>query len=755
MLLSGIALTRRTTKQSPSVVSFARARRKIQFTGKSQIHYWASTQHDGDEAKIKLPLNDASNTSFDNQRKLMAARNFHCRLALTSGPSCQARSLSSVSVQDDVKQIIPTSSLKTTGKVKDRDEAASARSNNTFLRRRRMNDRRKKVERRKRIKKQQSQRDISMSKLPVRSFQEIADFADYLTRTFPSKSLQPVLMTLQALVAATCENDDAELPLATVFQTLLHATNPNKPAQLAILKFLLQPDREGDVKSAGLEDVGEDDTVAVQTMVAARQRAAANDLQWSQAHRRDTTIQLPTVEKQLASLATKSLEFQQQDAREFLKVLRESMPLKPYYNTLRLFEMYNGEKAVSDDADESSIDFHDNDDDEESTSDVESPVDASRPFRMRNLSSHLAQRAGAHFYLVAEPAASYFGLRHVKMEKVAKYNRAKIKLEKLLHKTTTTLTDLQQKLQESLGFFSDDEEDDDDDDNIDDDDESVEDLDMAVQQELTDAIVHETDDLLKRSARAKIVSPLINGDQRFRRGSHIKYDVVQLRENSHLATDISTPPVDRMVFLDNLPIDITTDRLIELYSRCGDVASVTIYNQRPDLDPGPLTIASLRARRKKQYKVAGAQNRRWQRPRSPVYAELTFSDAAGHRACCIDELRIFGMIVQMHPIRSLRASDMTSLFVENIPDKTFCIDFEEILNGIVREGLFATAAAGENRRAIVGSCEIKFPSFEISYESFHKLLESDLLQNRSDSAVHWFRTPFDAEAWWKRKRGFD
>lgn len=232
-----------------------------------------------------------------------------------------------------------------------------------------------------------------------------------------------------------------------------------------------------------------------------------------------------------------------------------------------------------------------------------------------------------------------------------------------------------------------------------------------------------------------------NQDKRFRRPMHLLFDASALHEGPREETVLS----DTIAFLDNLPIDIDKDLLTELYGRCGDIESIQIFNQRPDLDPGPLSKAQSAARRKKQ--LRSASTRKWQRPRSPVYAMIEFTTPEACAMCVDDSLRIFGMLIQRHPVRSMRASDMHRLFIENLEEGTMCADLEFQLRRQLQPDLFVSLEAAQNNRAVVGSCEIRFPSFESAWNSYPKLLPLGL--------VNWMQTPKDAESWWKRKRGFD
>ena len=230
-----------------------------------------------------------------------------------------------------------------------------------------------------------------------------------------------------------------------------------------------------------------------------------------------------------------------------------------------------------------------------------------------------------------------------------------------------------------------------------------------------------------------------------------------------LDTAIIPPPAHTTVFLENLPIDMTELRLTELYSRCGDIASVQIFNQRPDLDPGPLSALQIRERRRQHVRsISMRRKRRWNPPRSPVYGLITFENEQGYGRCINDTLRIFGMLVEKHPVRSIKASDMKKLFIESIPvGELTSADFETMLCHVLQPNIslnsdFAgMSSSSHQRRKSIHSCEIKFPSFEIAFQCYHKLmLDLDLIRNVDDCAVQWMRTPRDAELWWTRKRGF-
>jgi hypothetical protein len=272
--------------------------------------------------------------------------------------------------------------------------------------------------------------------------------------------------------------------------------------------------------------------------------------------------------------------------------------------------------------------------------------------------------------------------------------------------------------------------------------------------------------------------PLLNGQSEHHlNGSSIAH------HNLFASVKSSSTPYSRMVFIDNLPIDITTERLIEVYSRCGDIESVELYNQRPDLDPGKLPKAEVVKRRARQTKISLAASA-WKRPKTPVYGILTFANEKGYQKGINESLRIFGMIIQRHPVRSTPSWRMNTLYIEDIPEGHPCIDLEYQLSYALEPDLFVCLNAGQNYTATVGSCEIKFPTFELAYESHKKLQEkleifkSDADTNGSLTAstttlssiesedsdnntptktcrINWIEPQKDAHKWWTRQYGFD
>jgi len=231
-----------------------------------------------------------------------------------------------------------------------------------------------------------------------------------------------------------------------------------------------------------------------------------------------------------------------------------------------------------------------------------------------------------------------------------------------------------------------------------------------------------------------------------KRAKHVTFQV-DATENELPATGAS---VNR-IFLENLPVDITEKEIRSLYSRCGPVRSVQIFNRRPDLDPGPLTRVQIDERRKKALKSLSAKFTKWQRPRTPVYSVVEFVEEEGYQRAIDDTLRIFGMIIRRHPVRSVPAVKVTSLHLENLSDGENCLEFQNELERVT--GLQVSLEPGQNAHVLVGSCEIAFPSFDLAWEAYSKIQNIRCVKEGS-GRVHWFRTPSDAEKWWTRERCF-
>lgn len=214
------------------------------------------------------------------------------------------------------------------------------------------------------------------------------------------------------------------------------------------------------------------------------------------------------------------------------------------------------------------------------------------------------------------------------------------------------------------------------------------------------------------------------------------------------------PPVDRTIFIDNLPIDIDEEELFDLYSRCGPVESVQIYNLRPDLDPGELS-GKQRAdlRRKTRYSMSNRPPGSQERKRTPVYGIVTFATDEGYEVATEASLRIFGMVIRRHPVRSIEARDMKRLYVENIPPGFYSLDIEYKLSRVLHPDIYVCLDIGHHDFSEPSSCEIKFPTFEMAYHSFVKLQQVDM--GSDECVLNWMKMPQNAMGYWTREVGFD
>jgi RNA recognition motif-containing protein len=235
---------------------------------------------------------------------------------------------------------------------------------------------------------------------------------------------------------------------------------------------------------------------------------------------------------------------------------------------------------------------------------------------------------------------------------------------------------------------------------------------------------------------------------RRRKNVHLVFDAMVLQNDWTIPT---IPQNQHIVFVDNLPIDMEEADLFDFYSRCGPVQSVKIFNQREELDPGPLSAKNRREQRLKQRQSMSRNRHRWKRPRTPVYAQINFASREGHDAAVQSPLRIFGMVVRKHPMRSIRADDITSLFLEDIPEGMYSLDVEHKLSQLLHPEIYVCLDVGQHDFAEPSSCEIKFPSFQMAYHAYQKLQDLDI----EGASLHWMRTPEDAMKYWTREYSFE
>ena len=139
--------------------------------------------------------------------------------------------------------------------------------------------------------------------------------------------------------------------------------------------------------------------------------------------------------------------------------------------------------------------------------------------------------------------------------------------------------------------------------------------------------------------------------------------------------------------------------------------------------------------------------------RTPVYGAIKFSSSVGYDTATIDALRIFGMVVRFHPIRTIRARDVTSLFIENIPSGQLSIDIEHQISKVLHPDIYVCVDLGVNDYAVLNSCEIKFPTFEVANHAYSLLQNVDF--GNDECTLNWMRTRENAMGYWTRELGFD
>jgi hypothetical protein len=227
----------------------------------------------------------------------------------------------------------------------------------------------------------------------------------------------------------------------------------------------------------------------------------------------------------------------------------------------------------------------------------------------------------------------------------------------------------------------------------------------------------------------------------------------QVEAAAKVAAAIQAAPTDQLVFVDNLPIDISEETLMDAYSRCGPIEAIQVHHRKPDLDPGRKSEDS-----KKKIRKPSKARQIWQRPRTPLYATILYRDVAGAEKASVDPLRIFGMVLDKHLIRSHRASDMNKLYLEDISKEHDVTSIEYELSQILHPSLYVCLDIERRRQKRIkgrASCEIKFPDFESTHWAYSKLsADLTLLKDDDECSLHWMPTPRDALLYWTRQLNF-
>jgi RNA recognition motif-containing protein len=259
-----------------------------------------------------------------------------------------------------------------------------------------------------------------------------------------------------------------------------------------------------------------------------------------------------------------------------------------------------------------------------------------------------------------------------------------------------------------------------------------------------------------------------------------------MEENPTYASELSEKEAEmeeRIVFINNLPIDTTQEEVDQIYSRCGPLDSIQLFNLRPDLDPGPLNKKQLEERKRKQrlsnpdtYATYQQQSR--QRPRTPVYGILTFQTTEGFNIATGPEMSLFGCVIRRHPVMSIKPSAMKTLYLENIPQNLLSIELEYKLARllhphqmhVMQDGMRGVSNGGHQFSVSIdheeysepSSCEVKFEDFHTANAAYQWMKgESSTgdkpyatFMNCDDCEVHWFRTPADKMKYWTRELNF-
>lgn len=276
------------------------------------------------------------------------------------------------------------------------------------------------------------------------------------------------------------------------------------------------------------------------------------------------------------------------------------------------------------------------------------------------------------------------------------------------------------------------------------------------------------------------------GRGRPKMGAHLLFTAIRMNKSDDVLSpntsksDLMTKEdnatsEDRLVFINNLPIDITEEEIDEIYSRCGLLDSIELFNLRPDLDPGTLTSKRLRELRKNKklrnknsfHNSDSSQHR----PRTPVYGILRFKTEEGYKVASNPDLCIFGCVIRRHPVLSIKSKAMDTLYLENIPTHLQSINLEQKLALLlephdVHVMVDGIKGVGLQEYSKPSSCQVKFPDFQTANHAYHWINEGIGTDNTSGSdetgdeknnenfQVHWFRTPSNSLDYWTRDLGF-
>lgn len=477
-------------------------------------------------------------------------------------------------------------------------------------------------------------------------------------------------------------------PLPLVLQTTLENANTSDDLQIHVLKFLMYNDQSAVTQRKDLPV----DPGVVDTLILAREKAIYHPLFWNKDDLRRTS---QDAERILAPLQRHEVKTETEINAQALEIgirLRNRLPPKYFKALMTLLENYVG---------------MDNLDAAPSTTTLEEKYEPERVGRppIRLLGPSLYEAVGTHMRLVGHDVACFFYLAAPETDPGLIKSAEQWSASR--DKFSTVLAELQDK-------------------NV--------------------KVITERKDLF-REDEAK---PKKKKQTRRPKKTHFRYHVTVTDEEMKRFESESVSST--IVFLDNLPIDVSEEEIQTIYSRCGPIKSVNIFNQRPDLDPGPLTTEQIKKRMQRQLKSVSAVSTTWQRPKTPVYALVEFVNEEGYNRAIDDTLRIFGVLIRRHPVRSTASTRLNTLYLEDFTEGEGCLELEYELERALK--VQVSVASGQDAAAPVGSCEISFPSFNVAWKSFMKLQDLQFIQ-RAGGKVNWFPSQRDAVDWWTRKRGFD
>lgn len=554
------------------------------------------------------------------------------------------------------------------------------------------------------------------------------DFGVFFDRIMPPYTLSRMDHVLERIASkAQLAQPATVLPLPTVLQTVLKTTNNTNKLQLQVLHYLLQIDDPTTTSQALAPD-----PAWVSLLESARERSVRHSpLFWSKAdlHQRGQAGRLVHNLHQHGSQTPEDL---QEQAFALAAHLRNHLPPKYLKALYALLDGYVGEAAAEVSATT------------ELTSSGETVATAVTPSAkvfgnnmheavrrspLRLLGPALYRTLKTHFSGVATNLADFFYLELPadSVEVTESRQRWQRSRDEFCRNMMNLQTNLRESLEETTG---------------------------PIPPDILQEFAIDVGSAAVQTGESVAVQTGAEDKGPRKKCFHVAFDVSQVSavDDTSAQEEVGPLPGERRIFLVNLPIDVTEQEILDLYSRCGPITSVQLFNQRPDLDPGPLNKHQTDVRRKKRLKSLGARYAKWQRPKTPVYGMVEFSDEDGYQRSIHDTLRIFGMVVRRHPVCSLPAERITSLYLDTLAAGEACLELEHELEQTL--DLQVSVAPGQRTNVLVGSCEIRFPSFDMAWLAYCKLQKWQVVQE-GQGRLHWFKTLKDADKWWTRERGFD